>query len=384
MVITQPEWRKYLSNTELQQDDVKESPNKKRADLLLTYIKQVSPNMFKFVHGKLSQVMQSIRLKLSEYGRTMRRKLSELTLSQWLYTIAFVLLLNNRDQELEPGSDLVWVGLIAGIGLSRELWHVFNRVWEKMLGKALILVLYAATANFALAVSAVKINAIAGIEPSPFIFTLGFATLIMLPFWLLLASIAFFSVALIAANLWLIISVLLRVIRVKVKVHWEDQSFVFLTMLLRLLLIPYVIMSILFMAMPYAEQIELFDHPMALVRQEMQNNLPTTQNLDTQLDAEVIDDAESEPDLTINVNGEAINLFSDQTEKSLLLDKLIASFIFQFETYPKSACKKAPQQRSLLIDENIMLLVEEDESELGYHFSVGPCVGNFEATAPQL
>ena len=52
-----------------------------------------------------------------------------------------------------------------------------------MLGKGLILVLYAATANFALAISAIEINIITGIEPGPFVFTLGFATLIMLPFW---------------------------------------------------------------------------------------------------------------------------------------------------------------------------------------------------------
>ena len=48
-----------------------------------------------------------------------------------------------------------------------------------------------------------------------------------------------------------------------------------------------------------------------------------------------------------------------------------------FETYPKSACKKSPQQRSLPIDENLRLLVAEDDSALGYKFSVGPCVGNF-------
>jgi hypothetical protein len=63
----------------------------------------------------------------------------------------------------------------------------------------------------------------------------------------------FFSIALIAGNLWLIIGLLLRLIRVKVKVHWEDKVFVFITMIMRLVLIPYVIMSIFFMAVPYAK-----------------------------------------------------------------------------------------------------------------------------------
>jgi hypothetical protein len=51
-----------------------------------------------------------------------------------------------------------------------------------MLSKALILVLCAATTYFVLAISALKINLIRGIEPRPFTFTLSFATLIKLPF----------------------------------------------------------------------------------------------------------------------------------------------------------------------------------------------------------
>jgi hydrogenase-4 membrane subunit HyfE len=51
-----------------------------------------------------------------------------------------------------------------------------------MLSKALTLVLCAATTYFALAISALKINLIRGIEPRPFIFTLSFSTLIMLLF----------------------------------------------------------------------------------------------------------------------------------------------------------------------------------------------------------
>jgi hypothetical protein len=70
---------------------------------------------------------------------------------------------NGEDIKHEP--ELIWVGFIAGAGVIRELWHVFNRIWEHMLGKALILFLYAATANFALAISALKINVITGIEP---------------------------------------------------------------------------------------------------------------------------------------------------------------------------------------------------------------------------
>ena len=334
-----------------------------------------------------------------------RRKVSELTLSQWMYLFAILLLISSADQDIEADSTLVWVGVIAGIGLARELWHVFNRIWENILGKALIFVLYAATANFAVAVSALKVNAIAGIEPFPFVFTIGFATLLMLPFWLLVASIVFFSIALIAMNIWLLICVLLRFIRIRVQFHWEDKSFVFVTMLLRIVLIPYVIISIFFIAVPYAEQIELFDHPMAVLKAAAEKQVQTPSQDQEQIPSQDQEDVSSQdqenippqeeelelleagadatghpqPQINVSMDPNVAKIFNAVELSEIgVLDRLIAGFIFQFETYPNSVCKKAPEQHSLIIDENFMLLVERDDSELGYHFSVGPCVGRFE------
>lgn len=304
---------------------------------------------------------------------SLRKKLSLLTLSQWMYFIAFVLLLTHVEKDIEEDSVLLWVGAIAGVGLIRELWHVFNRIWEHMLGKGLILVLYAATANFALAISALKINVITGIEPGPFVFTLGFATLIMLPFWLLVSSILFFSVALVAGNFWLIIGILLRLVRVKVKVHWEDKVFVIITMIMRLILIPYVIMSIFFMAVPYAEQIELFEHPIAMLRADSSDDKTNQQEADEKT---VLSESESK-NVKLTVNKRQFILPEVDKGHIKWLDKVIAGFIYHFETYPKSACKKVAEQRSLPIDENLILLVAQDDSDLGYQFSVGPCVGNY-------
>jgi hypothetical protein len=311
---------------------------------------------------------------------SVRHKFSQLTLSQWMYFIAALLLLVHVEKDIEQDYELLWVGAIAGVGLVRELWHVFNRIWEHMLGKALILVLYAATANFALAVSALKINVITGIEPGPFIFTLGFATLIMLPFWLLMSSIMFFSVALIAGNLWLVIGLLLRLVKVKIKVHWEDKTFVLITMILRLVLIPYVITSIFFMAVPYAKQIELFEKPIALFTKSIADDKYQAQAL-----IEKIEDNEIETkNITIRLNQRPFTIPIDEEGHIKWLDKLIAGFIYHFETYPKSACKKSPLQRSLPIDENLRLWVAEDDSDLGYQFSVGPCVGDFSIGEPQI
>lgn len=316
----------------------------------------------------------------------LRKKFSQLTLSQWMYLIAFLLVLIPSEQGGGQDYELLWVGAIAGVGLVRELWHVFNRIWEHMLGKAFILVLYAATANFALAISALKINVITGIEPGPFVFTLGFATLIMLPFWLLMSSIIFFSMALIAGSLWSIVGVLLRPLGVKVKIHWEDNTFVFMTMLLRLVLIPYVIMSIFFMAVPYAKQIELFAQPIALLKKANADNKVVEQEPNDKTQIDVIDtkDTKNTKNVTFVFNNRPFLIPVDEEGQIKWLDKLIAGFIYHFETYPKSACKKSSLQRSLPIDENLILLVTEDDSALGYQFSVGPCVGNYSDVERQV
>lgn len=301
--------------------------------------------------------------------RSFKEKVSQLTVSQWFYIVASLLFFFGYEANYDS-EGLVVVGAIAGIGLFRELWQLFMRVWDKMLGKGLLLIFYAATANFALAIAALKINSIAGVEPTPFIFTLGFTTLLMLPFWLTMATALFFSVALVALNIWLLVSVVLRLIRIKIQVHWEDKSFVFVTMIMRLFLIPTVIMTLGSIITPYANQIELFDGPFKMfspqnitdeqLRQLQEPDKDTALAIIEQLDAQNAADDESQE----GVDG----------KPTRHLDRLVATFIFWFETYPYSACIKEENQRSLVIDENSMLVVERDESELGFKFSVMPCI----------
>jgi hypothetical protein len=337
------------------------------------------------VFGKIAILLNKLKSRIKP---RFREKLSTLTISQWFYFAAFICLISFVDDLDQEDDGLYLVGILAGIGMMREFLHLFHQVWQKLLGKGFILVLYAGTANFALAVSAIKINAIAGIEPSPFIFTLGFTTLLMLPFWLTVATVVFFSAALICINLWILISILLRIIRIKIKVHWEDRSFVFLTMFLRLILIPVVIMTLGLMIKPYADQIEMFNSAAVMLENEKfsPEQIEQIENAREEEVIELIKEFRAQ-------NAEQQKLSDDQelvtsTESNLdnaaeskpkisptrYLDTMVATFIYWFEAYPYSKCLKLPQQRSLIIDENLMLLVEKDKSELGYKFSVQECI----------
>ena len=176
--------------------------------------------------------------------------------SQWCYFTASALLLITT---FTDGSYLPFVALIAFVGLIRELINVFHRIWSTTLGKSFTLITYASTANLALAFAALKINLITGVEPMPFIFTLGFTTLVLMPFWIALSSLVMFMLILILANLWLLISIPIRLIGIPLEIHWEDKHRAILTMLMRIILIPIVLVHLINVMLPYIGQDVLND-----------------------------------------------------------------------------------------------------------------------------
>jgi hypothetical protein len=73
-------------------------------------------------------------------------------------------------------------------------------------------------------------------------------------------------------------------------------------------------------------------------------------------------DKNDEKNITLNFYQGPITIAVDEEGHIKWRDKLIVGFTYYFETYPKSACKKPRSQRSLPIDENLILLVTADDS----------------------
>ena len=405
---------------------------------------------------KINHLTRPVRIHFAKVCDWFSVKFKDLSFSQWCYFIAALMLVSFLSEPQEDDDYLLVVGVIAGIGLLRELWQTFMRIWEHTLGKGVLFVLYASTANIALAVSALKINSISGIEPQTFVFTMGFTTMLMLPFWLLLASLFFLGSAIVLLSLWSSLSFVLRIFRIKLKTHWEDKSFALLTMWMRIIFIPLLMVVLTKFLEPYFEQLNVFDEPLfnptenlaTLSQEELlniasairnQEQTPLTEEQQSLINESGLSTLEigmlrnmSEQDLanlsesvqsgqlaerirgaqTENNTEESVQLFSvnfgdndnsgntdssgksastnntkenadtetvedaeKEKERSRTLDTLIAHFIFQFETYRYSACRKKDNQKVLTIDENTILVVERDSSqELGYKFSVAACV----------
>ena len=97
---------------------------------------------------------------------------------------------------------LLIVGSLAMIGMLRELLDIFTRVWQTLLGKSFIFIIYVIVGNFTLAVAARKVNYITGVDPHSLIYAQGFTTVLVLPLWLLLLTSMSLILLFTLGNLW--------------------------------------------------------------------------------------------------------------------------------------------------------------------------------------
>lgn len=292
------------------------------------------------------------------------------TPSQLCYFIAAFLLLFNLVYDL---GIMQWVALIAFIGLTRELLNIFHLVWDNIIGKGVIIVLYASTANLALAFAALKINSITGIEPTSFVFTLGFTTLMLMPFWIALSSIIIFLVVLALANFWLLITILLKVLGFNISIHWEDKKQAVLTLFLRIVLIPLVLVFLVNVTLPFIND-DAFDGAIMAEMGE-EGVFLSINEMDDEAGIENINNQgeKYEPSPVVVSNGEAKK--QELKESRQFIETIIANFIFYFESYPNSACLKLENQRSVMINEDLVLLISKnEEAEHGFDFEVQECV----------
>jgi hypothetical protein len=276
--------------------------------------------------------------------------------SQWCYFVACLLLLFTVSSDLDF---MEVAALIAFIGLVRELITIFHKVWETTIGKSITLITYASTANLALAFAAMKINFITGVEPSAFIFTLGFTTLVLMPLWIAFSSIILFLSGLILANLWLLFSLPLKLFGIHLTVHWEDKKHALITMLMRIILIPVVLISLTGIILPYVS-----------------STLSGT-GININYNSDATDKVQSDSN-SITINADNVDVDTIQAQADVI-DALIANFIFYLEAYPNSACKKAPSQRSVILDDFSVLLISKEETAAhGFTYLVAKCEPRYE------
>ena len=324
--------------------------------------------------------------------------------NQKIYVVALGLVIAYADEIFTGQEDYISVvGCIALIAMARELWSLFTKIWDTMFGKSIVLVMYAIVANFTLSLSAQKINIIVGVAPSELIYTQGLTTLMMLPFWILLLSVLALTFVFVGAQFQSLFFGLLRLLRLHHIKPENKEHFSGLFLLIRLIILPLVIMTLAQGLTWYSQKIHIqnlsFDIT-DLLSKEQKINLEAEKN-----DAKKELSAELEAEFGTGLDKSAITVIESQVKVSeediaaavkeitpeeaqvfrlggdidlssselTLFDRAIASFVYHFEAFEFSRCKISKTERAVPLNENDILVVEKDNSDIGFKFSARLC-----------
>lgn len=373
--------------------------------MLLENLKQ--QKHFKLLSEKLTRTTEKV-LQIFDRLLTGPRNIvtawHKLHANQKIYVLAFVLLIAYADEIFTGKEDYITVvGCLALIAMARELWGLFTQIWDTMFGKSIVLVLYAIVANFTLSLSAQKINIIVGVAPSELIYTQGLTTLMMLPFWILLLSVLALTFVFVGAQFKSLFFGLLRFLRLHHIKPENKEHFSGVFLVIRLIILPLVIMTLAQGLTWYSQKIHIqnlsFDIT-DLLSKEQKINLEAEKSdakkeIATELEAEFgtkIDESAitvietelevSEKDVAAAVKEIApaeANIFRlggdiDLSSSELtLFDRAIASFVYHFEAFEFSRCKISKTERAVPLNENDILVVEKDNSDIGFKFSARLC-----------
>jgi len=313
--------------------------------------------------------------------------------NQKIYLMAAILGLS-QDQSItpetitEPSTGLLVVGSIAMIGMLRELLDIFTRVWQTLLGKSLIFILYVIVGNFTLAVAARKVNYIAGVDPDSLIYAQGFTTVLVLPLWLLLLTSMSLILLFTLGNVWFLFLKLVNLLRlhpIKVRV---GERFSVLFIFIRLLLISPIMVTLIQPLNWYNDELNIeipgitlntkqsidINEDISVEKESTEAGLIDAITVTKQTATNLSDidnlDVNQQVDGIINEKSEVIK----EKDKYTNFDRAIATFVYEYETFQRSRCKKSATERVSIIGEDVILVAEKvADHALGYKFTARSC-----------
>lgn len=312
--------------------------------------------------------------------------IGKLSFVQKLYLFAFTLLCFSNS--------LAIVAAITVVGLLAEFWPLFARVWHSLAGKAVLLLIYAIIANFALAGAASVVNEVVGVSSSHFSYTHNFAILLYLPAWTLAISIIALLLLQVFVPFYLFTLLLLKPFGVDGFNLTNLQHYQKWTMFLRLILSSILLYHLALLSDVDAVIEENLDNPKLLSIQQ-----PSTEEADLEkiildslgeadaLEQKITDDKistnSSEKQNSSNSTLESLEQeINTSVNKSLRLRalysqktrELIAHFAYQLEADGKSRCAITNNAHIVELNDYEILEISPDMSKpYGYYFEVKVC-----------
>lgn len=295
--------------------------------------------------------------------------------------------------DAESEAQLLLSGCIGLAALLTDFWPRFVSTWNTLLGRILILLLYAILANMAIAASAQTLNNIVGIEPWLLFYSLGFTALFLAPFWLLIVTMIAIFLFMTVQQFILMFNLLLKLIRLKRFKINSGQKHPTTTAVVKLIVMPGMFWAIVNAIGSYGEVINTDSSHQTGVncaenkeRPECQDNFSEKfseafglSSKEKQEVAEALEAATAETKKSVDEQLETKT--SEETkEKTKKKDQfsfpyVIASFVYNMELFSSTQCVQAPGEKALFIGENDIFIGKPNKtSPIGYDFYVRTCV----------
>ena len=275
-----------------------------------------------------------------------------------------------------PSDNLVLVSIPAALALCIEFWPRFVKCWDSILGKALILLVYAIIANFALVSASGIVNEITQVSATHFTYSHNFAILLFLPSWIIGISFIFLLLFQIVMPFYLLALLALKPFGLKGVRLISRCEYPFITALIR-----FIVAMVLLVQVVALSEMGLNKQAHSFIKgvEEGFNSAhdsqsPTSDQTHSQTDEDktlsigIMDENSDSPlDSSINI---------DLTQNyPSIAKKFITKFIYELEADEFSRCQLSKNVKVVeLNDYEIVEISKSDTAPYGYQFAVKKCI----------
>ena len=275
-----------------------------------------------------------------------------------------------------PSDNLVLVSIPAALALCIEFWPRFVKCWDSILGKALILLVYAIIANFALVSASGIVNEITQVSATHFTYSHNFAILLFLPSWVIGISFIFLLLFQIVMPFYLMALLALKLFGLKGVRLISRCEYPFITALVR-----FIVAMVLLVQVVALSDVGVNKYAQSFIKgvEEGFNETPHTQS-----SAANETNSQSDEDQTLSIGiidenanspqDSSINIDLTQNYPSIA-KKFIAEFIYELEADEFSRCQLSENVKVVeLNDYEIVEISKSDTALYGYQFTVKKCI----------
>lgn len=249
------------------------------------------------------------------------------------------------------------------------MWQGFLKIWNSLVGKALVIVFYAVLGNFCFAMAESQVNHLIGVRPDIVPYTVNLTVLLLAPIWSFGLSLVILSVYTVLHTAKIFLLLFLRPLGVRSHHLLGNEAYPVWTLIARFIYLPVFMTCLSPLPGIYLDgdssQLErLFTGKPSLIVIE---NDPSQQPASATKTVTAKDHAD-ENTKQLNIN------LSHGLPRILWLNRTQASFLYHIESLSRSSCPLQGQEHLVHINDHEVLVITPDEkADTGYHYQVRLC-----------